>query len=453
MDVVLEAQFTKEMHDAQMEAAEQALQSLSSPEIVAEIRGEIAAELLEVEEMYSKAMPQLDVVDPQELAAAHAALDKAMGQGAELNTALTLFEIVNGGLAVLASVYPGVSIAVAGKKLIKDGMILKKKVELHNAWVDVMKTAVARQGGTASAVENALHNAKVHRNTAAIDTVFSFLKVGSSVVSTLDPSGIGLAVSGAVTMAAALNTAVQRVHGWNEVRKGWNAYKAAKEDPANRRLARAALQLNSTLAKCCIACGATELNDPAAKPALMSSGLSIAAIQNDDDICVRLVDYLQKELADDGEVLKVELRTSNASYPGKPKLSLTGWRRFVSAASKAAPPLHSTCRDTPAIDRLLAEASDAGPWPAPDSFPATDDPDFEADAVEEAVDSTPAAAALFQRLENAIDTYKPLAVGETGGALPPHTSMAEAVSAFGTLSRWPINKAKADETALEKLLA
>lgn len=453
-DDALEAQFTQEMHDAQMKAAEEAVENLSSPETVEEIRSEIAAELLEVEEMYSKAMPQLDVVDPEELAAAHAALDKAMAQGAELNTALTLVEMVaDGGLGVLASVYPGVSIAIAGKKLIKDGLILKKKIQLHNDWVDVMKTAVAGQGGAASAIENALHNAKVHRNTAGVDAVFSMLKVGSATISTLDPSGIGLAVSGAVTMASALNTAVQRAYSWNEVRKGWNAYKAAKEDPANRRLARAALRLNSTLAKCCIAYGATELNDPAAKQAMMASGLSIAAIQNDDDICVRLVAYLQKELADDVDVLKVELSTSNAWYPGKPELTLTGWRRFVSAAAKAAPPLHSTCLDTPGVDRLLAQVAETGTWPAPDSFPATDDPAFDRDAVDAAMTRAQDAAMIFERLEAALGAYKPLAAGEGGTALSPHQSMAEAVSAFGTLARWSLNRARADEAALQQMLA
>lgn len=462
-DAALQQALEEEIRKEQLQAYEDALTNLSSPESVESIRNDIEAELLGVQEMYSTAMPPQGGLSAEELVAAQKAIDKAMKQGEEINAALTILEMIaDGGMSALASVYPGASIAIAGKKLIKDAMIVKKKWQLHNSWCDVQITALAGQGGAAAAIQNTVHNAKVQRNCAGADAVISMLDTAGTVARTVDPTGIGLAVSGSVKMASALNKAVQNLHGWNEVRKGWNAYKAACDDPANRRLAREALRLNSTLAKCCIAYGATELNDPAAKQAMMRGGLSIAAIQNDKDICVTLVSYLQKELVDDPTVLKVELSSSTKWFPGKPELTHDGWRRFVSAAAaKADPPLHSASRDTPAIDRLLTLAPKADAWPDPDKVLTKKVEDLTPAEVTETIaqidrglEAIENAVPILERTESAFAAYRPMAAGSAGVSdLIKHPSMPDAANAFATLARWRKDRAKADQAALTAMRA
>ncbi len=446
-DTALDPAISQELHEMQVEAAREALAQLDSEESIAEIQSEVEAELLGVEEFYSTALPDPDAADPAEIAAAHRALDKAMAAGQKLKAQQNMFNmVVDGGLGVLASVYPGASIVVAGKKLAASVVAWNKKADIHNAWVDVAAVALAGQSGTSAAIDNAVHNAKVHKRKATVDGVFAVLNLVAKTASTFDPTGVGLAVAGVTSMAQAVSNVIAKGYGMREVRKGWNAYKDALEDPKNRRVAREALRLNTTLAKCCIAYGATMLNDPAAKQAMTMSGLSIDAIQNDQDICVRLVAYLQAELSDDRKILKVVETDDTTWFPGKPELTLIGWKRFVKAAGQASPPIHASGMDTPAIDRLLAEAAGLDPWDAElDDLPEPGAEDH-ADAVAQRLAAAEAALPVYQRLEAALRAYRPMEggtadAGGTGGA-KEHSSMRTAADAFATLASWSVTKAE-----------
>jgi len=183
-----------------------------------------------------------------------------------------------------------------------------------------------------------------------------------------------------------------------------------------------------------------------AKQAMQLSGLSIAAIQNDKDICVRLVAYLQKELSDDDDVLRVVTTTDRNWFPGQPELTLRGWRRFVKAAESAKPPLHATSKDTPAIDRILSEYESNGTWTTTAEFPAPDADDFDLDAVTAAQETAENAESILARLELAFNAYGPMQGGsaDAPGALTRHETMETAADAFATLCVWNKNRATAD---------
>lgn len=454
--------------EAEAEANAQAqakaeLEEAFSPEAIAAMMEEADQELIGFEEMYSQAHPDPDIKQrtPEEVIQAQQAIDRAMANTAALRQKVAL---INGltatGAGVLAALVPGCGAVVAAQKVAKDIYVLKKCVDTHNAWVDSMEVAFAAQSGVAAAVQNTLKNAKIHLDHAKVSLVLHTAQAGAAVAQVMDPSGVSSIVSASLSMADAVVEFGYKMHTEVQIQKGWSAYKDARDNPGNRKRARKALRLNSTLAKCCIAYGASIMGDPSAQQAIRATGLTVAALQNDKDICVKLVNYLENELNEDPTVLKVVNTKDTNWHPGKPSLTLVSWTSFKGAAVKNATPLlASASAQSPGIDRLLSELGKLDGWrdkkaieaarksyeDAAIADPATPFPD----TFQTLLETNRTALGLLDRCGAALGQYAPVSA-DVGS--PRHDGMIEVAASFATLTRLAGATASANVDELEAFI-
>ncbi|WP_428927795.1 hypothetical protein [Marinibacterium sp. SX1] len=444
---------------AQKKQAEEELARVFSPEGIEKIMGEVDAELVGFEQIYSDAMPDPDINSrtPEEIQQATRAIDQAMANTAALRQKVALINGITGGAAgIIAALVPGAGAVVAAQKVAADIYALIKCVETHNAWVDSMELAMAGQSGAAAAIQNTLSNARIHLSQASVKLVLDTVKAGAEVARAFDPTGVATMTSAGTSMAAAVVEFGYKMQKEVDIVRGWNAYKAALGDPGNRKAARKALRMNSTLAKCSIAYGASIMGDTVAQQAVRASGLTVAAMQNDKDICVKLIAYLEHELADDPTVLRVDYKDGGKWHPGTPAFTMASWTAFKAAAHSAAKPrMAADSLSSPAIDRLFGTLAKDAAWPDPAIADRVAEAgqlrDFvegrmtedEADAFAPGADAiraevTDCAAGLtrvmglLDRLNAAFGAYAPVAEGPGQTA---HDGMAAIAATFATLSR------------------
>jgi len=450
----LEAEIAGKVAASEKEAADKQLaELLNSEEGAQAIMDDAEAVLVGFEKMYQDAYPDTDITnrDPEVILRAQEAIDRAMANTNALRQRVALINGITGGAAgVLAALVPGTGAVVAIQKVLADIYTLVKCVEVHNAWVDSMDVAMAGQGGSTAAIENILVNAKIHLSKASIDLILHTLKAGAEVGKMFDPTGGAAITSASASMASAVVDFGYQMQKEVAIVQGWNAYKEARANPKNRKKARKALRLNSTLAKCCIAYGAAIMNDTAAKQAIKATGLSIAALQDDKDICKRLVSYLENELQDDPVVLMVDYQKGVKWMPGTPGLTLVVWTSFKAACHKTAQPaLAAASLSTPGIDRLLALHEGSTLWSDSAKFKkakaqkATDDESvLTGGTIPPAPRKSKKAVGMISELTKSIDylerlnaaflAYQPLKDGD-GGAV--HDEMLPVAKTFATLAR------------------
>ncbi|TNJ48378.1 hypothetical protein [Phaeobacter sp. B1627] len=407
--------------------ARKELEAAFSPEGMAAILAEADAELVGFEEMYSNAFPDPDITGKteEELVRAQECIDRAMANTSKLRQQAEFWNTLTAGaLGVAAAIVPGAGLAVMLQKLVVDLVKMQKAADVHNAWVDSMRTAFAARAGTAPAIEQTLGNCYVHLNHARIQVAFDSVALGAEAAKLLDPTGVSSIVASTNKMANAVVEFGFKMHTEIAIKNGWAAYLKARDNPGNRKAARAAMRLNSTLAKCCIAYGASIMGDASAQNALRISGLSVEAFKNDKDICVKLIAYLENELKDDPTVLGVEKKMDSNWHPGKPSLTLTGWTAFKAAAAKSAvPKLDAESMSTPAIDRCLVELGKLEEWQKPELFENARQTDSTMAADQEPapnalnqelaalVSNLSAAVDLLERLAAAAGEYRPVVAG------------------------------------------
>ncbi|MEP4194756.1 MAG: hypothetical protein ABJL99_03880 [Aliishimia sp.] len=322
---------------------------------------DVEAKLKGYEDMYDAAVPdpQIEGKPPGDVEKAMKAIDQAMAQTAQLRARAEMINsITSAGASILAAAVPGTGAVVVAQKLAYDIFLLTQAVTMHNKWVESMEIAFRAYSGYGAGIEKTLENAKVTLDHSKVKVALDVLKLGAEVGRCFDPTGGATIASTALTMTSALVEYGYDMHKEREIDAGWAAYKRAREDPANRKAARKALRMNSTLAKCCIAYGACIAKDPAAQEAIRISGLSPSILANDKDVCKRLVTYLENEMNDDPVVMHVE-RQPKKWQSGKPVLTPGSWFEIKSAAVVSAEPrLDAKSAKTPGIDSLLAKLAD-----------------------------------------------------------------------------------------------
>ncbi|OIQ28038.1 MAG: hypothetical protein BM562_13790 [Alphaproteobacteria bacterium MedPE-SWcel] len=407
--------------------ARKELEAAFSPEGMAALLAEADAELVGFEEMYSDAFPDPDITGKteEELVRAQECIDRAMANTAKLRQQAEFWNTLTAGaLGVAAAIVPGAGLAVMLQKLVVDLVKMEKAADVHNAWVDSMRTAFAARAGTAPAIEQTLGNCYIHLNHARIQVAFDSVALGAEAAKLFDPTGVSSIVASTNKMASAVVEFGFKMHTEVAIKNGWSAYLKARDNPGNRKAARAALRLNSTLAKCCIAYGASIMGDASAQNALRISGLSVEAFKNDKDICVKLIAYLENELKDDPTVLGVEKKMDGNWHPGKPSLTISSWTAFKAAAAKSATPkLDTDSMTTPAIDRCLVELTKLEEWQKPELFETArqtdsvtpEDQEPAANALTQDLaalaSNLSTAVDLLERLDAAAGAYRPLAAG------------------------------------------
>ncbi|GAA6199308.1 hypothetical protein [Aquicoccus sp. SU-CL01552] len=460
----LAQQIEQQAEDNARQQAERELAEAFTPEAIEEMMKEADQELVGFEELYSQAHPDGDITQrtAEEIVQAQQAIDRAMANTAALRQKVAL---INGltatGAGVLAALVPGTGAVVAAQKVAKDIYVLKKCVDTHNAWVDSMEVAFAAQSGVAAAVQNTLKNSRIHLDHAKVSLVLHTAQAGAAVAQVMDPTGASSIVSASLSMADAVVEFGYKMHGERAISVGWSAYKDARDNPGNRKRARKALRLNSTLAKCCIAYGASIMGDPSAQQAMRASGLTVAALQNDKDICVKLITYLETELTDDPTVLRVVNTKDSKWHPGRPELTLTSWMTFKGAAARSAEPLLAPeSTKTPGLDRLLTELGKLDSWQDKSAIelarsnyekltvaaPDTPFPALFADLLS----ANREAYELLQRADTAFSAYAPLSAASS---VAPHEGMAQIGASFATLARLNSATVAANIDALEGYIA
>lgn len=432
----LEAELTGDVTKKQQKIAEEAMAKALTPEAMKAILEDADADVALFGKTYSDAFPNPDLADrkPEEIVQAQLAIERAMQNTAELRERVALINgITSAGAAVIGALVPGVGAVVAAQKLAYDIYVLVKSVETHNSWCDSMEFAMLGQGGVTAAIENTLKNAKIHLSHASVKVVLDSIKVSAEVAKVFDPTGAAAITSAASSMADAVVDFGYAMHNERMIDQGWKAYKTAIASKGDRKAARKALRLNSTLAKCCIAYGATIMGDTAAQVAIRKTGLTIAALKDDKDICVKLVSYLELQLNEDPQVLKVVYTTSKEWHPGPPRFDGESWVSFKAAAYKSATPkLAKPSLNTEAADRIFARLLTLKDWSDLARFSNPDGSPLDQTVKDHLTDETSLAIDLLERLEAALLAYAPLA--EATG-FPVHKPMVEVARNFATMTR------------------
>lgn len=405
------------------------------------IVAEADSKLAEYDTLYSAAFPDPDVQNrpTADIAAARKAIDEATARTADLRMKAALVEGLTGaGSQLLASLVPGVGAVMATQRLVADLYTLYRQTQSHNAWVESMELAFVGQSAVAPAIANTLANCKVDLDVSRIKVLLDGIGCGAEVGKVFDPTGATTVVSASASMLHTLTNTCYKWYSERQMRLGWEAYKAALDDRGNRKKARQALRLNSTLAKCCVAYGATIMGDPIAKRAVAATGLSPDTLRNDKDICVRVITYLETSLSDHPTVLKFTA-PKKKWHPGRPELTLKSWIAFKAAAHLSADPkLDERSLQTPGVDRCLLELAKLKRWNDPKYVQAQKLAQSAADRTIKAEIATykaivaelNQAADLLTRLDAGLRSYAP----RIENATAEHTEMQQIAGALAHMA-------------------
>ena len=435
----------KQISDQQ---SKQALEDIDNyfgdPKNVEDLFNDVDLQLDEYQEMYDQAVPDTQITSkgPDDVEEALKHIDRAMARTSQLRARAEMINgLTAGAAAILVAAVPGAGAVAAAQKLAQDIYMVSKAVAMHNKWVESMELAFRAYSGYGAAIEKTLENASITLSHDTIKMVLSTLKVGAEVARAADPTGISTIVSTGLSMGSALNDYGFSMYKKSEIATGWPAYKRARENPENRKAARKALRMNSTLAKCCIAYGAVIKKDPAAQEAIKQSGLSPAMLADDRDVCKRLIAYLENEMPDDPVVMHVE-RQPKKWQPGRPELNVTRWFEIKSAAAVAAEPrLSARSTMTPGIDAALVRLLGPALWNGNPTYSSWRQK--EAAAAEDAIRRKGRAEATIKELNQFIgllDAYKPLQANESD----THDDMSDIVDTMKALCTVNIRTADTD---------
>jgi hypothetical protein len=440
----IQKQIALQLDKEDNDLAQKKLAEHFTPEAVDEMFKEFGTKMVGYEEMYAAAYPQseLDGQPETDVEKALEAIDRAISKTAELRAKV---EIVNGITAatvgVVASFVPGAGAVVAAQKIAFDIYALCQAVEMHNKWCASMELAFRANSAYGASIEKTMKNAQITLSKVSVKLVLDSLQLGAQVGRCFDPTGGATIASTTLTLTQALVDYGYKMAREDEIRKAWKAYKDALDNPGNRKRARKAMRMNSTLAKCAIAYGACMADDPVAKEAIRISGLSPSVLADDKDVCKRLVSYLENELNQDAVVLDVEKPPKPWHPAERPLLTPVSWFQYKAAAVKAATPrLAPVAANTPAIDAALAKLAAPDCWKGAKSYAEAqaalkNDPTRLKAMAEKSV-------TYLEELKTAYSAYKPVAAGP---GLLNHKEMGDIVKTYSALIKLNLKPALADK--------
>ncbi len=441
-----------QIEQQQAEAAQAELEEkFGDKAFVEEMFAEFDAKMVGYDDIYKEANPA-SVVEgtPDEVADAIAAIDRAIAQTSAVRARAEMINsITSGGAGLVTALVPGTGAVAAAQAVAFDIYCLVQAVQKHNEWCDSMEIAFRAHSAYAKAIEKTMKNARITLSQKSVKLVLSSLKLGNEVGRCFDPTGATTIVAASLTMTQALVDYGYKMRKEVEITRGWRAYKAAREDPENRKAARKAIGMNSTLAKCSIAYGACMEKDPAAQEAIRISGLTPSILADSKDVCVKLVSYLENELSDDPVVMAVDRQPKNWQPAGRPVLKPESWFEIKTAASlSAVPRLDPASVKTPGMDRCLADLQAADCWNGYATY--NEWRKAEKPNAEDAADRHACAEKSIELLERIIaqmSSYKPLAAGTTSDV---HQDMADIAETYAALAQLNIRVARTDLIAPEE---
>lgn len=261
--------------------------------------------------------------------------------------------IAAGGIQVLVRVVPVTGLAESIRKLTFEAIALLKKAHEVEKWRQNVKLAKVSASPYYNALKERHSQASIQISQKTINTFLSLVGVASQAARLADATQASTGLAAAGSMAQALSDYGYKVHSRVRIAYGWKLYKDARANPSNRKLARKAINWNSTLSKCILAYGIVEERDAIAKQVARNCGLTPEVLANDRSVCAAVVKYFETMFSDDPVVLRRVPKVENW-HPGVPDLTILSWIKFKTAATKKAYPLlHRDSAHTPQVDKPM----------------------------------------------------------------------------------------------------
>lgn len=386
-----------------------------------------------------------DLADQEKAKKAMAAMDKLIAEAEAVKTKwLVIDQLSSGTTTLLVKFLPGASLAAAIRQLAMDVAYLLKKSQELNLWLTNTALTYGNDSVYGPAISSRVASAKIQVSEKTLNAVSSLTGVVMESLRLADVTGAATVGTIVNSMARALANYGYKMQKEAAIAKGWALYKEARlpENKGDRKLARKAMRWNSTLSKCVLAYGIVKDGDPVAKEVARNCGLTPEILQDQSDVCQKVVSYFMSVYSDDPVVLH-RIPIAKPWHPGTPELTLTSWIRFKAAAvAKAVPPLSKDSAKTPAVDKHFARLSElcgGGPGygAARDkAFPAGDGTIRRAEAYGSFLDGAMAAA---EGLVISLDGYVPVngpytAEGEAWTENAQHKDMTEIVESFRAMA-------------------
>jgi hypothetical protein len=295
--------------------------------------------------------------DPEKASKAMAMMDELIAESEACKQKWALLDgLTAGGAAMIAKFAPGAGLVVALRQLVSDVVQLVQKSKELNLWRKNMALTYGNDSVYGPAISSRLSSAAIQVSQKTLNVIFSSVGVAAEGMRLADVMGAATATSIANTMARALSDYGYKMQKEAEIEIGWYYYKKARspEGQGDRKLARKAVNWNSTLSKCVMAYGIVKDDDPIAAEMARNCGLTPEVLADQHDVCQKVVQYFMSVYSDDPVVLK-RIPVKKPWHPGIPQLTLESWLSFKAAALvKAVPSLDRTSTQTREIDDALA---------------------------------------------------------------------------------------------------
>lgn len=265
--------------------------------------------------------------------------------------------IAQKGAALVVKICPGASIVESCLTLtftIQDAIA---KTEELIIWQDNFKDAQRASSAQVDAFMNRKGLQTKQTLRAAIQVALDAAKVVAEVLKMTPAAPAAPVVTASVNTAEALIDVAEIVATKVQMDAAWKVYVRARENPADRYLARKATQENPTLAKYAMAWGAT-LGDPIAVEGMRRCGLNEHTLALPETNVAKVVAYLEAKYADDPILLRA-VPVKRKWHPGKVELTLQSWASFYQMATIKAEPLVSKTNDISGINAAFGKLDDA----------------------------------------------------------------------------------------------
>ncbi|MFO0869025.1 MAG: hypothetical protein U0935_08720 [Pirellulales bacterium] len=265
-------------------------------------------------------------------------IDKLLAQiesdRAQLELLSTLLDAIGGVVALLVPQLGGI---VKAKQFAMNVVAAVRRSQELITFTGLLNDA---KKATSPQAHSLLAQVDELRNQLTDDVISAALHLGQGIAITAaaacELSGIGAAGTAAGRGVAAALEGLEQAKDFllrkfkeRKVKRAWQRYRAALDNPEDRIAIIKAIRSNPTLAKYAVAYGALEMGDPFAKEALRQCGLNDMVLAQEKTNADKVVRYLEVKFADDIQVVGVV--TKFAPDSGDP-LTFTSWAKNKAAA-------------------------------------------------------------------------------------------------------------------------
>lgn len=248
------------------------------------------------------------------------------------------FQLASLPAQAIAAFLPQANMAVAAIDLIKN---LKKAYEHFKAyfdWRENVQDARSAMSIQVEAMANRMNISSSKGRDEVLGAIENATKIVAGAVGCAGPfAPAGHVISATVVAVSTMRQLITKYATEAELRKAWSLYKAALDNPDDRKTIRAAIRKNPTLAKYVIAYGAEIDGHPVAKAAMQKCGLTSDVLSNPGTNISKVVSYLEALYPDDPVLLRPVDRPEDW-YPGAVEFSSASLAAFVGAAETGTKP-------------------------------------------------------------------------------------------------------------------